>query len=523
MSSSIKNTDSNKLKQGLLRSSITVGFMTILSRVLGLVRDVVIATYFGSKSEADAFFIAFKIPNLFRQLFGEGAFAQAFVPVLSEYRIKRSKEEVKTLVNHVAGTLGLILLGMSALCILASPLLIILFAPGFYQHANKLELAGSMLRITFPYLLLISLTAFAGSILNSCRRFAVPAFTPVLFNASLIGATIFMSPWFDQPVMALAWGVVIAGIAQLLLQLPFLWHIDMLPTPKWGWQNEGVKRILTLMLPALLSVSVAQINLLLDTVIASFLQAGSISWLYYSARLSELPLGIFGVAIATVILPSLSRNHAKEAPEAFSATLDWAIRIILLIGMPAGAALFILAEPLITTLFYHGQMTERDVMMSSMSLRSYAVGLMAFMLIKVLAPGYFAQQNMKTPVKIAITTMVVNMALNLILVWPLDHAGLALATSLSAWLNAGLLFLGLRKTTVYQPAKGWSMYGFRLMMANVVMVAALIWLCADPQQWLDWRLWSRIENLALLVVVGASIYFFTLLMLGMRIRHFRLN
>lgn len=523
MSSPIQHPRSDKLERGLLRSSITVGFMTFLSRVLGLVRDVVIAAYFGSKSEADAFFVAFKIPNFFRQLFGEGAFSQAFVPVLSEYRIKQSKEEVKALISHVAGTLGLILIGMSTLCILASPLLIILFAPGFYQHTGKLELAGSMLRITFPYLFLISLTAFAGSILNSCGRFAVPAFTPVLFNASLISVTILMTPWFDQPVIALAWGVVIAGIAQLLLQVPFLWRIDMLPTPKWGWQHEGVKRILTLMLPALFSVSVAQINLLLDTVIASFLQAGSISWLYYSCRLSELPLGIFGVAIGTVILPSLSRNHAKEAPEAFSATLDWAIRIILLIGMPAGIALFILAEPLITTLFYHGQMTERDVMMSAMSLRGYAVGLMGVMLIKVLAPGYFARQNMKTPVKIAIIAMVANMVFNLILAWPLGHAGLALATSLSALLNAGLLFLGLRKAGIYQPIQGWLVYGFRLVMANVVMVTALIWLCADPQQWLDWRLWARIENLAMLVVIGASIYLFTLLILGMRVRHVRLN
>lgn len=521
MSSSIENPGYDPPERGLLRSSVTVGFMTLLSRVLGLARDVVIAVYFGSKAEADAFFIAFKIPNFLRRLFAEGAFSQAFVPVLSEYRTNRPKAQIQALINYVAGTLGLTLAGVTTLCMLASPLLIILFAPGFYQDTAKMELAGSMLRITFPYLLLISLTAFAGSILNSCGWFAVPAFTPVLLNASLIGATILISPWLEQPVMALAWGVVIAGIAQLLLQIPFLWRIDMLPTPKWGWHDEGVRRILTLMMPALFSVSVSQINLLLDTVLASFLQTGSVSWLYYSDRLSELPLGIFGIAIATVILPSLSRNHAKEAPEVFSATLDWAFRMILLIGIPAGVALFILAVPLIATLFHHGQMTERDVMMSAMSLRAYAVGLTAFMLIKVLASGYFARQDMKTPVKIAITAMVANMVFNLILVWPLDHAGLALATSLSALLNAGLLFLGLRKTAVYKPTLGWAVYGFRLLIANVTMGVALVWFCADSQQWLNWGFWSRAENLAILVVGGASLYGSTLLILGVRIRHFR--
>ena len=521
MSSPIENPGSGKPERGLLRSSVTVGFMTMLSRVLGLARDVVIAVYFGSKAEADAFFVAFKIPNFLRRLFAEGAFSQAFVPVLSEYRTKRPKEQVQALVNHVAGTLGLTLVGVTTICMLASPLLIMVFAPGFYQDSAKLELAGSMLRITFPYLLLISLTAFAGSILNSYGRFAVPAFTPVLLNASLIGATILMSPWFEQPVMALAWGVVIAGISQLLLQIPFLWRIDMLPTPKWSWQDEGVRRIMTLMIPALFSVSVSQINLLLDTVLASFLQTGSVSWLYYSDRLSELPLGIFGIAIATVILPSLSRNHAKESPEAFSATLDWALRMVLLIGIPAGVALFILAEPLIATLFHHGQMTGRDVMMSAMSLRAYALGLAAFMLIKVLAPGYFARQDTKTPVKIGVTAMVANMVFNLILVWPLDHVGLALATSMSALLNAGLLFSGLRKAGVFKPAAGWSVYGFRLIMANVAMGAVLVWLCADPEQWLNWGLWARVENIVILVVSGVLIYTIALLMMGMRIRHFR--
>lgn len=521
MSSSVEDQDSGKPERGLLHSSVIVGCMTMLSRVLGLARDVVIAVYFGSKAEADAFFVAFRIPNFLRRLFAEGAFSQAFVPVLSEYRTRRPRELVQVLVDRVAGTLGLTLVGVTSLGMLVSPLLVMVFAPGFYQDTVKLELAGSMLRITFPYLLLISLTAFAGSILNSYGHFAVPAFTPVLLNVSLIGATILMSPWFGQPVMALAWGVVIAGVAQLLLQLPFLWRIDMLPVPKWGWQDAGVRRILTLMIPALFSVSVSQINLLLDTVLASFLQTGSVSWLYYSDRLSELPLGIFGIAIATVILPSLSRHHARASPEVFSATLDWALRMVLLIGVPASVALFILAEPLIATLFQHGQMTGRDVMMSAMSLRAYALGLMAFMLVKVLAPGYFARQDTRTPVKIGVTAMVANMVLNLILVWPLDHTGLALATSMSALLNAGLLLRGLRKADVFKPAAGWLVYGFRLIMANVAMGAVLVWLCADPEQWLNWGVWTRMENIVVLVVSGMLSYAMVLLMMGMRIRHFR--
>ncbi len=504
---------------GLLRSSLIVGIMTMVSRVLGLVRDVVVAFYFGSQAEADAFFVAFKIPNFLRRLFAEGAFSQAFVPVLSEYRTKHSHEVVQGLVNRVAGTLGLTLTLITALAMVSAPWLVMLFAPGFRGDVAKLTLAGEMLRITFPYLLLISLTAFAGSILNSYNRFAIPAVTPVLLNLSLIGATVLLSPYFEQPVMALAWGVVIAGISQLLLQLPFLKQIQLLPVPMWGFKDPGVRKILKLMAPAMFGVSVAQINLLLDTVLASFLQTGSISWLYYSDRLMELPLGIFGVAIATVILPTLSRQHAGDNPKTFSATLDWAVRMVLLIGVPAAVALYLLAEPLIATLFFHGRMDANDVFMSGMSLRAYAAGLMFFMLVKVLAPGYFARQNTKTPVKIAIFAMVSNMVFNLLLVWPLQHAGLALATSLSALMNAGMLFFGLYRTGVIQMQPGWGLYLLRLALANGALVGVILYLAAEPQAWIEWTLWQRIVELAIIVVAGLAAYGLTLLIAGLRPRH----
>ncbi|WP_082885780.1 murein biosynthesis integral membrane protein MurJ, partial [Oleiphilus sp. HI0061] len=389
-----------KQASGLLRSSGIVGVMTMLSRVFGLVRDVVVANLFGASAGADAFFVAFKIPNFFRRLFAEGAFSQAFVPVLSEYRSQRTEREVRQLVNSVAGVLGLVLLLITALAVMGAPWLTALFAPGFLEDTEKYNLASDMLRITFPYLLLISLTAFAGSILNSYGYFAIPAFTPVLLNLVLISAALWLTPLFTEPVMGLAWGVFIAGLIQLFFQFPFLIKMGLMPRPRLDYRHEGVRRIFILMVPALFGVSVSQINLLLDTVLASFLQTGSVSWLYYSDRLAELPLGIFGIAIATVILPSLSRKHSSQSHKAFSDTLDWAIRIVLLMGVPAAVALIVLAEPLVTSLFYYGALEQRDVYMSAMSLRAYALGLLAFMLIKVLAPGYFSRQDMKTPVKI---------------------------------------------------------------------------------------------------------------------------
>lgn len=504
-----------------LKSTGVVGGFTMLSRVLGLIRDIVIANFIGASASADAFFVAFKIPNFLRRLFAEGAFAQAFVPVLSEYKTQRDFHAVKDLVNHVAGTLGLIVGLLTGFAIVAAPVITLLFAPGFIQYEEKLALTTDLLRITFPYLLLISMTAFAGSVLNSYGRFGVPAFTPVLLNISLIGATLLLAPYLSEPVMALGWGVLIAGVAQLLFQLPFLAQLQLAPVPKVDRQHEGVRQIIKLMIPALFGVSVSQINLLLDTLLASFLQTGSVSWLYYSDRLVELPLGVFGIAIATVILPSLSRLHATRSPEKFAATLDWALRSVCLIGVPAALALFLLAEPLIITLFQYGAMTQQDVFMAAMSLRAYAFGLLAFMLIKVLAPGYFSRQDTKTPVRIAVWAMLTNMVLNLILIWPLQHAGLALATSLSSFLNAGLLFAGLYRLGFYRPQPGWGLLALRLLIANGAMIAVIYWLNAEVSEWLSWNWWLRARHLAILCVTGVLIYFALLFAAGVRLRHFR--
>lgn len=515
-------SDTEKQPAGLLRSSAVVGVMTMLSRVLGLVRDVVIAGYFGASGSADAFFVAFKIPNFLRRLFAEGAFSQAFVPVLSEYRSQRDLQAVQSLVYRVSGTLGSVLLAVTLVGVLGAPLLAALFAPGFYiAGGERFDLAAQMLRITFPYLALISMTAFCGAILNAYGRFAIPAFTPVLLNLTLIFSAVVLSPGFETPIMALAWGVFMAGALQLLFQLPFLARLQLVPVPQRGWRDEGVRRILKLMLPALFGVSVAQINLLLDTVLASFLQTGSVSWLYYSDRLSELPLGVFGIAIATVILPSLSRRHAERSPEHFRKTLDWAVRMVLLIGVPAAVALVVLAEELLTTLFHYGTMTDLDIEMSARSLRAYALGLVAFMLIKVLATGFFARQDTATPVKVAALAMAANMVFNLILVWPLAHAGLALATALSAFMNAGLLLRGLLRDGVFHWQRGWGVFVLRMLLANGALGALLIGFSRPVAEWLAADVWQRALWMSTLVFSGVALYAVVLFASGIRLRHLR--
>ncbi len=510
-------------RRGLMRSGLVVSAMTMLSRVMGLVRDVVVATFLGAGNGSDAFFVAFKIPNFLRRLFAEGAFNQAFVPVLSEYSTQRTKQEIRELLNAVAGSLTALLALITALAMLGAPWLVWLFAPGFGRDPDKLAMTADMLRLTFPYLLLISLTAFSGSVLNTWNRFAVPAFTPVLLNISLIGAALLLMPLMEEPAMALAWGVLIAGAAQLAFQVPFLLRLGLLPTPWPNFAHDGVKRILKLMAPALFGVSVSQINLLLDTVLASLLAAGSVSWLYYSDRLVELPLGVFGVAIGTIILPALSKRHAEQSTEHFSAMLDWAIRVVLLLGVPAALALAVLAEPFLITLFHYGAMTDNDIQMAAMSLRAYAFGLVAFMLIKVLAPGFFARQDTKTPVKVGIIAMVANMVFNLLLIWPLAHAGLALATALSAFLNAGLLgyLLYRQQVLVFQP--GWGRYAVQLVGGSVLMSVALMLVSPDWQVWLEFGLWQRVSWVAGLVVLGGGLYFIWLTALGLRLRHFKMN
>lgn len=503
----------------LLKSSSIVSLLTLLSRILGLVRDVVIAQQFGAR--ADAFFVAFKIPNFFRRLFAEGAFSVAFVPVLSEYRNQGTHAEVRLLVARVSGMLGLALLAVTVLALLLADYLPYIFSPGFRSDPDKFTLTGELLRITFPYLLFISLTAFASSVLNAYGRFAIPAFTPILLNACLIFAALGMTSWFEQPLFALAWGVLLAGLIQFVFQLPFIARLGLLVPPSINNNDAGVRQVGKLLVPALFGVSVSQINMLLDTLLASFLEDGSVSWLYYSDRLNNLPLGIFAIAIGVVILPALSGRYAAQDSEAFSKTLDWAIRMVLLLALPAALALIVLATPLMATIFYHGEITAYDVSQMTLSLQAYAFGLLAFMLIKVLAPGYYARQDTKTPVRVGVQAMVLNMLFNLILVWPLAHVGLALATSLSAFFNAGLLYIGLRRQQVLQLEPGWVGFITKLLLANGVLVAVIVTMMGTPSDWLELSSGQRIIQMTLLVLVGATSYFGILVLAGLRPRHLR--
>ena len=501
-SSNQPSPNPSKGVKGLLGSSLIVASMTMLSRILGLVRDVVIATLFGAGSHADAFFVAFKIPNFLRRLFAEGAFNQAFVPVLAEMSQQDNQQLLRAMVSQVAGSLLMVLSVLTVIALVAAPVLALVFAPGFAADANKLGLTADMLRITFPYLLLISMTGFLGSLLNHAQRFVIPALTPILLNVSLITAALWLAPQMTVPVMALAWGVLAAGILQLALQLPFVAQLGLLVRPRLGFSNARVKQVMKLMLPAMFGVSVAQINLLLDTVLASLLQSGSVSWLYYSDRLMELPLGVFGIAIATVILPGLSQRHASKSPQAFSDTLDWALRMVLLVGVPAALALGLLAEPLVATLFHYGAMGDQDVLF-----------------IKVLAPGYFARQDMKTPVRIGIWAMASNMLLNLLLVWQFAHVGLAMATSLSALLNAALLGWGLYRRKIWLPCAGWGLFSLRILLASTALCGVIYLAYRPVQVWLNWGLWQRVEHLAIIVVLGVLAYGIGLVLVGLRWQH----
>lgn len=506
----------------LLKSTAIVGLMTLISRILGLVRDIILARYFGASGGTDAFFVAFKIPNFMRRLFAEGAFSQAFVPVFSEYKETRSREALRDLINHVAGTLGSFLLLLSTLGSLAAPLLVYVFAPGFSDEA-RFQLTADMLAITFPYIFFIALTAFAGGILNSFGKFAVPAFTPVLLNLCLISAAVWGTDYFEQPIMALAWGVALAGLLQLLFQFPFLLRIGLMPLPAIRRAHEGVSRILKLMLPAIVGSSVAQINLLLDTIIASFLVVGSVTWLYYSDRLVEFPLGVFGIALATVILPSLSQQHANKSVTEFSQTLDWALKLTSLISIPASLGLLLLSGPLLTTLYGYGKFTLHDTDMSTLSLMAYSLGLPAFIYIKVLAPGFYARQDTRTPVRIAIKAMIANMFLNILFVVPLvmtdfrgPHIGLALATSASAYMNAFMLFLSLRKQEIYTRGDGWGKFTLQILLANIAMGTFLYLTVPSSATWLTWPLTERIPMLLGFVTLAMLIYFLSLLILGLR-------
>jgi putative peptidoglycan lipid II flippase len=509
----------------LLKSSGVVGTMTFVSRILGFVRDQLQARLFGAGAAMDVFFVAFRIPNLFRRLFAEGAFTQAFVPVLSEARTTRTEAEVKQLVDVVAGTLAGVLALLTAAAVLGAPLIMYLFAPGFAQSAAKFDLGVELLRWTFPYLPLISLTAFLAGILNAHGKFAQAAFNPAWMNVCLI-----IAAWVWAPsVEALAIAVLISGILQLAFLLPSVAKLGLLPRPRWGWGDPQVRRIIGLMIPIAFGSSVSQLSLLLDTVIASFLPGdGNVSWLWYADRLMEFPLGTFSVAIATVILPALSRQHARQSPDQFSAMLDWGIRVILVIGVPATLGLFMLAGPLISTLFQSEAFTIKSVYMTAWALMAYAFGFLGFSLVKILVPGFYARQETRIPVRYAVIAFLSGMVCSLIFTgialathFVAPHAAIALATATGAWINALLLLGRLRRDGIYRPAPGWHRFGWQLAGANIIMAALLFFAAGSLDSWVLAELGERVVRLTVIILGAMGTYFGALWLSGVRLRDFR--
>lgn len=506
----------------LLKSLAAVSSITMLSRVLGFVRDTIMARIFGAGIASDAFVVAFKLPNLLRRIFAEGAFSQAFVPILAEYKTQKGEEATRTFVAYVAGQLTLILALVTLLGVLAAPWIVWASAPGFSDNPERFELTSDLLRVTFPYILLISLSSFASALLNTWNRFAVPAFVPTLLNVSMIVFALFLTPYFDPPIMAMGWAVLVGGLLQLLYQLPHLRKIGLLVLPRLNLRDSGVWRVLRQMGPAILGVSVAQISLIINTIFASFLVAGSVSWMYYADRLMELPSGVLGVALGTILLPSLAKTHAAEDPAAYSKLLDWGLRLCILLALPCALALALLAEPLVVSLFQYGNFTATDAEMTQRALLAYSLGLLGMLLVKVLAPAFYARQDIRTPVRIAMFTLLMTQVMNLLFVFviPLAHAGLALAIGLAACLNASLLFWKLRTRGFYQPQPGWAMFSGKLLAALLVMVVVLVGMLWLMPAWSDGNMLARLLRLGALVAAGALSYFAVLGILGFRLRDF---
>ncbi|MEX5412927.1 murein biosynthesis integral membrane protein MurJ [Atlantibacter hermannii] len=504
----------------LLKSLAAVSSMTMFSRVLGFARDAIVARVFGAGMATDAFFVAFKLPNLLRRIFAEGAFSQAFVPILAEYKSKQGEEATRLFISYVSGLLTLALAIVTVLGIIGAHWVILVTAPGFVDTADKFALTEQLLRITFPYILLISLASLAGAILNTWNRFSVPAFAPTLLNISMIGFALFAAPYFHPPVLALAWAVTVGGVLQLLYQLPHLKKIGMLVLPRINLRDAGAMRVVKQMGPAILGVSVSQISLIINTIFASFLVSGSVSWMYYADRLMEFPSGVLGVALGTILLPSLSRSFASGNHDEYNRLMDWGLRLCFLLALPSAVALGILAEPLIAALFQYGKFTAFDADMTQRALIAYSVGLMGLIVVKVLAPGFYSRQDIKTPVKIAIVTLIMTQVMNLAFIGPLKHAGLSLSIGLAACLNASLLYWQLRKQKIFQPEPGWARFLIRLIIAVLVMAGALIGMMMIMPAWDVGTMPYRILRLLAVVIVGVVAYFATLAALGFKVRDF---
>lgn len=509
----------------LLRILATVSGLTMLSRVTGLIRENLMARIFGASAETDAFFVAFRIPNLLRRLFGEGAFSQAFVPILGEFKAQRSAAETKSLVDDVATVLTWALLAVTVAGIIGAPFVVWLLASGL-KSGSAYDSAVLLTRVMFPYILLIALTAAAAGVLNTWKKFAVPAFTPVLLNLSFIGCALFLTPYVDPPVLALGIAVVLGGIAQLAIQVPALVKIGMLPRLSFNLRaalaDPGVLRILRQMLPAMLAVSVAQISLIINTNIASHLAPGSVSWITYADRLMEFPTAMLGVALGTVLLPNLSEAHASRDAARYGELLDWGVRLTFLLALPAAMGLWLLGTGVTATLFHYGLFSAHDVFMTRNAVVAYGVGLMGLILVKILAPGYYAQQDIRTPVKIALFVLVATQLMNLVFVPLFDHAGLALAIGLGACVNAAMLFAGLLRRGVYKPQPGWAAFLLRQLCALTAFGTAL-WFMNRQFDWIGLQAQPgvRIAWLAAVIVASILVYFLALGAVGMRAADFR--
>ncbi|MEN0581440.1 putative peptidoglycan lipid II flippase [Phytobacter palmae] len=504
----------------LLKSLAAVSSMTMFSRVLGFARDAIVARVFGAGMATDAFFVAFKLPNLLRRIFAEGAFSQAFVPILAEYKSKQGEEATRVFVAYVSGLLTLALAIVTLAGMLAAPWVILVTAPGFADTADKFALTSQLLQITFPYILLISLASLAGAILNTWNRFSVPAFAPTFLNISMIGFALFGAPYFHPPVLALAWAVTVGGVLQLVYQLPHLKKIGMLVLPRISFRDAGAMRVMKQMGPAILGVSVSQISLIINTIFASFLVSGSVSWMYYADRLMEFPSGVLGVALGTILLPSLSRSFASGNHDEYCRLMDWGLRLCFLLALPSAVALGILAKPLTVSLFQYGKFTPFDAQMTQRALIAYSVGLMGLIVVKVLAPGFYSRQDIKTPVKIAIVTLVMTQLMNLAFIGPLKHAGLSLSIGLAACLNASLLYWQLRRQNIFTPQAGWGRFLTRLIIAVIVMAAALLGMLYVMPDWAQGNMAHRLIRLMAVVAVGVVAYFATLALLGFRVKDF---
>ncbi len=506
----------------LARSTAVVSFFTLMSRFSGFFRDVLVARYFGATVWTDAFFVAFRIPNFMRRLFAEGSFSLAFIPVLNEIKTQQSEAYLKAYINHILGALLAALLVVVGLMELLAPGVISVFAPGLLDEpAAVFESAVTMLRITLPYLLLISLVAFSAGILNSFNRFAVPAATPILLNASLIVAALYFRDDFDVPVVALAWGVLAAGVLQLIVQIPALIRLGVVPVPVLKIHDPEVKKVMKLMIPTLFGSSVAQINLLIDTLIASMLPlVGSITFLYFSDRLMEFPLGLFGIAISTVILPKLSQAFAAKDNEDYQKTMQWGMSLAMSVAIPSAVGLFVLAKPVVFTLFTYNEFTLQDALFTSYSLMVYMLGLPAFIAIKILLPAFYARKDPKTPVRIAIKAMLVNVVLNVVfvaLLYAMDvvslHMGLAMAGVGSAWLQCFWLYQRLKLDGIIKNALLAPDLLLKLMIA-VAMMAVTLWLMLQRVgDWMQWLWYQRLGYLSLIIVAGVMVYFAVLWLL----------